>query len=350
MNVNLFKSVFGALILTIMMSASIFAMEVTGAGASFPAPLYMKWASDYEKAFNIKINYQSIGSGGGIKQIETKTVNFGASDMPVKSEELKQYGLIQFPTVIGGVVPVVNLDGITAGQLKLTGAVLADIYSGKITVWNDNRIKEINPNLILPAININVVHRSDGSGTTFLFSSYLSAVSPDWNQKIGANTSIAWPVGIGGKGNEGVSSYVQRIKGAIGYVEYAYAFQNTLPYTLMQNKDGNFVTPSMTAFQSAASHADWNNSPDFGILLINNSGKETWPISGVTFILMNSQQTHPEQGKEVLKFFDWAYKNGGKTAESLFYVPIPASVVTSVEKKWQYEIKDQNNQGIWKNN
>lgn len=347
MNARRLQSRFWTLLLAIFMNGPLMAIEVTGAGASFPAPLYMKWAADYEKLFKVKVNYQSIGSGGGIKQIESKTVDFGASDMPLKDEELKQYQLIQFPTVIGGVVPVINLDDVAAGQMKLTGKVLADIYLGNITNWSDDRIKQLNPGMNLMDAPINVVHRSDGSGTTFLFTSYLSAVNSDWKQNKGASTSIDWSIGIGGKGNEGVSSYVQRIKGSIGYVEYAYAFQNKLTYTLLQNKDGAFVAPSMDAFTSAATNTNWERTPGFGVLMVNNPGKDTWPISGATFILMNKQQVKPERCKEVLNFFAWAYKNGGDSAKALFYVPIPQSVVSSVEKQWKEEIKNSSNQVIW---
>jgi len=338
-------------LLTVVLGAvllnPLFAIEVTGAGASFPAPLYMKWAASYEKLSQDRINYQSIGSGGGIKQIEAKIVDFGASDMPLKSDELKQYGLVQFPTVIGGVIPIINLDGIAAGKIKLSAEVLANIFLGNINQWNDARIQKLNPDLTLPNNPITVVHRADGSGTTFLFTRYLSEVNNDWNQKLGANSTINWPVGVGGKGNEGVSSYVQHIKGAIGYVEYAYAFQNKLPYALLQNKDGAFVAPSASAFKEAAAKADWKGTANFGVLLINQTGKGSWPISGATFILMHRDQSKLEQGKATLAFFDWAYKNGGEMAESLYYVPLPKSVTKLVEDNWKQTIKDNHQKPIW---
>jgi phosphate transport system substrate-binding protein len=313
------------------------AADITGAGASFPAPIYAKWADAYQKATGNKVNYQSIGSGGGIKQIQAKTVDFGASDMPMKPEELAKSGLTQFPTVIGGVVPVVNLAGIKPGELKFTGAVLADVYLGKITKWNDKAIKELNPTLALPDADIGVVRRADGSGTSFVFTNYLSKVSPDWKQKVGEGTAPQWPVGLGGKGNEGVSAFVQRLPGSIGYVEYAYAKQNKLTYALVQNKDKNYPLPDDLTFAAAALKADW--SKEFYEILTDQPGKDAWPISSATFILMHKAQDKPAQGSETLKFFDWAYKNGGKMAQDLDYVPLPADTVKLINASWA-QIKD----------
>ncbi|MBL8485287.1 MAG: phosphate ABC transporter substrate-binding protein PstS, partial [Rhodocyclaceae bacterium] len=282
------------------------AAEVTGAGASFPAPVYAKWADAYNKATGNRINYQSIGSGAGIKQIAAKTVDFGATDMPLKPADLDKDGLMQFPTVIGGVVPVVNVPGVKPGDLKLTGALLADIYLGKITKWSDPALANANPGLKLPDQAIGVVRRADGSGTTFIFTNYLSKLSPDWKQKVGEGTAVQWPVGVGGKGNEGVSAFVQKLPGAIGYVEYAYAKQNKLTYAMLQNADGVFVAPGDDAFKAAASGAQWEKTAFYEILT-NQPGKSSWPITGATFILMHKQQDKPAQGTEALKFFDWAY-------------------------------------------
>jgi phosphate transport system substrate-binding protein len=314
------------------------AAEVTGAGASFPAPIYAKWADAYQKATGNKINYQSIGSGGGIKQITAKTVDFGASDMPLKPEQLEKDGLTQFPTVIGGVVPVVNFAGITPGQLKLTGPVLADIYLGKILKWNDKAIADLNPGVQLPDQAIAVVRRADGSGTSFIFTNYLSKVSEEWKTKVGEGTAPNWPVGLGGKGTEGVSAFVTRIPGSIGYVEYAYAKQNKMNYTLLQNASGVFVAPDDTAFKAAAAGADWSKS--FYEILTNVTGKAVWPISGATFILMQKVQDKPEQGAEALKFFEWSYKNGSKMAEELDYVPLPDVLTKQVNASWGANIKD----------
>lgn len=322
------------------------AAEITGAGASFPAPLYAKWADAYNKATGNRINYQSIGSGGGIKQITAKTVDFGASDAPLKPEALDKEGFIQFPTVIGGVVPVVNLPGINPGQLKLTGPVIADIYLGKITSWDDKAITELNPGLKLPSLPIQVVRRADGSGTTFIFTNYLSKVSPDWKQQIGEGTAVNMTVGMGGKGNEGVSAFVQRLKGAIGYVEYAYAKQNKMSHTQVKNADGNFVAPDDLTFKAAAANANWSNS--FYEILTNQKGKDAWPISGATFIIMHKSQAKPEQGAEVLKFFDWAYKNGGTMAVDMDYVPMPEAVVKAIANTWSQQLKDSAGKPVWK--
>jgi phosphate transport system substrate-binding protein len=327
--------------ISLTLATSAYAVDITGAGATFPYPIYAKWAESYNVKTGVKMNYQSIGSGGGIKQITNKTVDFGASDKPLKPEELEKAGLIQFPTVVGGVVPVVNIPGVADGELRLSGEVLANIFLKKITKWNDAAIKSLNPSLALPDTGITVVHRSDGSGTTFVFANYLSKVSKEWNDKVGADTSIAWPTGVGGKGNEGVASYAQRIKGSIGYVEFAYAKQNNLPAVAMQNREGEFVKPSIESFQSAAKYADWEKAPGFYEILTNEPGKTTWPIAGATFILMHKLQGNPANAAEVLKFFDWGYKNGGLMAKALDYVPMPESVVKLIEAHWKNNIKSK---------
>ena len=321
------------------------AAEITGAGATFPAPVYAKWADAYQKATGNRLNYQSIGSGGGLKQIIAKTVDFGASDMPLKPEELDKNGLMQFPTVIGGVVPVVNIAGIHPGELRLTGPVLADIYLGKITKWNDKAITDLNPKLALPAADIAVVRRADGSGTSFIFTNYLSKVSADWKQKVGEGTAVQWPVGLGGKGNEGVAAFVQRVANSIGYVEYAYTKQNKMSYTLMQNATGNFVAPDDLTFKAAAAGADWKKSAFYEILT-NQAGKEAWPLTGATFILVYKTQDKPQQGTEVLKFFEWAYLNGDKMAEDMDYVALPDSLVKLVQNAWA-GVKDGAGKAVW---
>ena len=323
------------------------AADITGAGATFPYPLYAKWAEAYKAKTNNNMNYQSIGSGGGIKQIQAKTVDFGASDMPLKPEELDKAGLTQFPTVIGGVVPVVNLQGISAGQLKLTGPLIADIYLGKISNWNDAAIAKLNPGVKLPDQKITVVRRSDGSGTTFVFTNYLSKVSPEWSSSIGSNTAVNWKTGVGGKGNEGVANYVTRIKGAIGYVEYAYAKQNKIAHAAVQNAAGSFVQPDDSTFKAAAAGADWAKTKDFYLILTNQPGKDSWPISSATFILMHKKQDKPEQGTEALKFFDWAYSNGDATAAQLDYVPMPANVKALIRNSWK-QISSTSGAPVWK--
>jgi phosphate transport system substrate-binding protein len=322
------------------------AAVVTGAGASFPAPVYAKWADAYEKATSNKINYQSIGSGGGIKQIEAKTVDFGASDMPLKPEDLEKNGLMQFPTVIGGIVPVVNLAGVKPGELKLTGAILADIYLGKVTKWTDPEITKLNPGVKLPDQDIAVVRRADGSGTTFIFTNYLSKVSPEWKSKVGEGTAVQWPLGLGGKGNEGVSAFVQRIPAALGYVEYAYAKQNKLTHTQLASAEGSFLQPDDVNFKAAAAGADWTKS-SFAEILTNQPGKNSWPISGATFILLHKSQDKPAQGVEVLKFFDWSYKNGSKAATELDYVPLPDALVELIHKAWTSSVKDASGKALW---
>ncbi len=313
------------------------AQEITGAGASFPAPIYSKWASEYNKATGVKVNYQSIGSGGGIKQIDSKTVDFGASDMPLTDDVLKTKGQMQFPTVMGGVVPIINIKGIAPGQLKLTGAVLADIYLGKVSRWNDPALKALNPTLALPDAAIAQVRRADGSGTTFIFTNYLSKVNPEWKTKVGEGTAVNWPVGAGGKGNEGVAAFVGRLPNSMGYVEYSYVKQNKLTYAVLQNAAGNFVSPDENSFKAAAAGADWSKS--FYQILTNQAGKDAWPISGATFILMHVKQDKPANATETLKFFNWAYANGAKSAADLDYVPMPPAVVTAIQKSWG-EIKD----------
>jgi phosphate transport system substrate-binding protein len=319
------------------------AQDVTGAGASFPAPLYSKWASEYNKATGVKINYQSVGSGAGIKQIEAKTVAFGASDMPLTDEDLAKKGLMQFPTVIGGVVPVVNIQGIKPGQLKLNGQVLGDIYLGKITKWNDAAVKALNAGVALPDADIAVVRRADGSGTSFIFTNYLSKMNVEWKSKVGEGTAVNWPTGAGGKGNEGVAAFVGRLPNSIGYLEYAYVKQNKLTYAQMQNAAGNFVSPDETAFKAAAAGADWAKS--FYQVLTNQAGKDSWPLTGATFILMQKVQDKPVDATATLKFFDWAYKNGEKMADELDYVNMPAVVKTQIEKAWG-QIKDTSGKAV----
>jgi phosphate transport system substrate-binding protein len=325
------------------------AVDITGAGATFPFPVYAKWAEAYKQKTGTSMNYQSIGSGAGIKQIQAKTVDFGASDAPLKPDELQKSGLMQFPAVIGGVVPIVNLEGIKPGELKVTGPVLADIYLGKIKKWNDKAIADLNPGLQLPAENITVVRRSDGSGTSFLWTDYLSKVSPEWKEKVGAATAVAWPEGVGGKGNEGVASYVQRIKGAVGYVEYAYAKRNKMAHLSVRNRDGQFVQPDDETFQAAASYADWKNAPGFYQILTDQPGKTSWPITGASFILVPTVSDKPDKTREVLKFFDWALKNGQKMAIELDYVPIPDPVVKLVNDAWKTQIKDSAGKPLWGN-
>ena len=320
---------------------------ISGAGATFPYPVYAKWASAYYKLTGIKINYQSIGSGGGIKQVKAKTVDFGASDAPLKPKELEKSGLIQFPMIMGGVVPVVNLRGIKPGQIRLSNRLMADIYLGKVRKWNDERIKAENPGLSLPGRTITVVHRADGSGTTWIFTNYLSKVSPQWKEKVGSAKAVAWPAGIGGKGNEGVASYVKRISGSIGYVEYAYALQNHLTYVKLKNREGAYVEPNSKTFQSAAANADWENARGFYMVLTDQPGKDSWPITGASFILMHKVQQHPDVARAALKFFDWCYKKGQKMAEKLDYVPMPMKVVDLVEKTWKNEIKDSSGNPVW---
>jgi phosphate transport system substrate-binding protein len=322
------------------------AAEISGAGATFPYPIYAKWAEAYKAKSGVSLNYQSIGSGGGIKQINAKTVDFGASDMPLKPDELDKGGLQQFPMVMGGVVMVVNLQGVKPGQLKLDGKTLAAIYLGKITKWNDPAITQLNAGLTLPDKAIATVHRSDGSGTNFIFTHYLSSVDPEFKDKIGENTSVEFPGGLGGKGNEGVAAIAGRTDGAIGYVEYAYAQQNKMNFTQLRSHDGAFVSPESKTFQAAASNADWSKAPGFYLLLTDQPGKESWPITGATFILMHKQQTAPDKAKAVLNFFDWAYHNGGTMAEQLDYVAMPQNVIGAVEQSWK-QIQGPDGKPVW---
>lgn len=314
------------------------AQDVTGAGATFPAPIYAKWADAYNKATGARINYQSVGSGAGIRQIKAKTVDFGASDMPLKDEELAKDGLVQFPTVIGGVVPVINIKGIAPGQVKLTGQALADIYLGKITKWNDPALTALNPGVALPDAAIAPVARADGSGTTFIFTNYLSKVSPEWKEKVGEGTTVKWLAGTAGKGNEGVAAFVQRLPNSIGYVEYAYVKQNKMNFVQLKNKDGQWVNPSDDAFKAAAAGADWNKT--FYQITTDQPGKTAWPLTNPTYILMYKSQDKAANASAALKFFEWAYVNGDKMADDLDYVPLPASVKDLVRKQWADQIKD----------
>ncbi|NJC29871.1 phosphate transport system substrate-binding protein [Xanthomonas arboricola] len=313
--------------------------EISGAGASFIYPLVSKWSADYNAATGNKVNYQSIGSGGGIAQIKAGTVDFGSTDKPLDSAELQQAGLGQFPSAIGGVVPVVNLEGIAPGKLRLTGALLGDIFLGKVTMWNDAAIVAANPGVTLPATKINLVHRSDGSGTTFNFSNYLSKVSPEWKSKVGEGTSVQWPGGVGGKGNEGVASYVQQIKGSIGYVELAYALQNKMPYASLQNAAGQWVEPNAESFAAAAASADWANAKDFNLVITNAPGEKAWPITATNFMLMHKQPKDAARSKATLDFFKWALDNGQAQASELHYVPLPPELVKQIQAYWTSEFK-----------
>jgi phosphate transport system substrate-binding protein len=337
--VNQFKAiaVAGFLAATVLPAAAV---DISGAGATFPYPIYAKWADTYKKETGVGLNYQSIGSGGGIKQIEARTVTFGATDAPLKGEDLDKNGLVQFPMVMGGIVPVLNVEGINANELVLDGPTLANIFLGNVKSWDDAAIKKLNPTLKLPSQPIAVVHRSDGSGTTFNFTYYLSQISEDWKSKVGSATSVEWLVGIGAKGNEGVSNNVSQTKGSIGYVEYAYALQNKLIYTRLINREGKVVSPTTEAFQAAAANAKWDSVPGFGVILANQPGATSWPMTAATFILIPKQPQDPAAAAEALKFFAWAYAKGGKMAEELDYVPMPASVVTAIQKVWASDIKD----------
>jgi len=323
------------------------AADVTGAGATFPYPIYAKWAESYKKETGTGMNYQSIGSGGGIKQIKAKTVDFGASDAPLTAEELNADGLIQFPAIMGGVVPIINVEGVKPGQLKMTGNVIAGIYLGKITKWNAPEIVALNPGVKLSADDITVVHRADGSGTSFLWTDFLSKVNPEFKSVVGAGTAVKWPAGVGGKGNEGVAANVQRIKNSIGYVEYAYAKKNNMTYTQLQNREGAFITPDDDSFKAAAAGADWAKTPGFGVVLTNQPGKASWPITGASFILMHKVQADAAKAKEVLKFFDWSFKNGSAMAAELDYVAMPAPVVKLVEDAWKMQLKDASGKAVW---
>jgi phosphate transport system substrate-binding protein len=332
------------------LAATVFpavAVDISGAGATFPYPIYAKWADAYKKETGNGLNYQSIGSGGGIKQIQNKTVTFGASDMPLQPADLKKWNLVQFPTVVGGDVPVVNLEGIKSNELKLDGDTLAKIFLGEISKWNDPAIKKLNPDAKLPDQAIVVVHRSDGSGTTFIWTDYLSKVNAKWKSDVGANTSVEWPAGIGAKGNEGVSNNVTQTKGSIGYVEYAYAKQNGMTTVAMINRDGKTVAPDAAAFQAAAAYADWEKADGFYVILTNQAGAASWPIAGATFILIYKQPQDPAAAAEALKFFAWAYAKGDKMAESLDYVPMPKKVVDQIESMWVKEIADPSGKPLY---
>ncbi len=342
------RAVLGAaLTLAMTGAASAGVSTINGAGATFPFPVYAKWAEAYYKATGVKLNYQSIGSGGGIKQIKAKTVDFGASDAPLKPAELDKFGLIQWPQIMGGVVPVVNLPGIKSGQLKLSQKALADIYLGKITKWNDAALQALNPGVKLPDSDITVVHRSDGSGTTYIFTNYLNKISADWKAKVGFGKAVSWPAGVGGKGNEGVASYVSRIPGGIGYVEYAYALQNHLTSTLLENREGNYVAPTAANFQAAAAGADWAKAKGYYLLLTNQPGTKSWPISGASFILVYKAAANPEKTAAVLKFYDWSYHHGAKMANDLLYVPMPEKVIKMVENTWKASIKANDGAAVW---
>ena len=331
----------------LVMAMSAHAADLTGAGATFPYPIYSKWAEAYKAATGIGLNYQSIGSGGGIRQIKAKTVDFGASDLPLKPEELEKEGLMQFPAIIGGVVPVVNLDGVAAGQMKLTSDVIAGIHLGKIKNWNDPAIAALNPELKLPALAITVVHRADGSGTTFLWTDYLSKANAEFKSVVGSGSAVKWPTGIGGKGNEGVAANVQRVKGAFGYVEYAFAKKNKISHTQLKNRDGEFVQPSDDSFKAAAENADWANTPGMGVILTNQPGKNSWPGTGASFIIMHKAQPDALTARAVLKFFDWAYKNGAGMATELDYVPMTPPTVKLINDAWKTVLKDPNGKAVW---
>jgi phosphate transport system substrate-binding protein len=328
----------------VLFAVSAQAADITGAGSTFAAPLYTKWADAYAKSGGGKVNYQGIGSSGGIKQIEAKTVDFAGSDMPLKDDELTKQGLFQFPTVVGGVVPAINLPGIKAGELTLSGEVLADIYLNKITKWNDPAIAKLNPGVKLPDTAIAVVRRADGSGTSFIWTNYLSKVSPEWKSKVGEGTTVSWPTGTGGKGNDGVAAFIQRLPGAIGYVEWAYVKQNHMVYTKLKNEAGTVVTPDTDTFKAAAASAEWNKS--FYQILTNEPGKNAWPIVGATFVLLHKTQDKPADGAEALKFFGWGFKNGSDAVTSLDYIPLPASVTAEIEKQWKANVKDASGKAV----
>lgn len=326
------KKLAAALLATLAISAQ--AADITGAGATFPFPIYSKWAEAYKAQTGIGLNYQSIGSGGGIRQIKARTVDFGASDMPLKIDELDKEDLVQFPAIIGGVVPVVNLEGIQPGQLKLTSDIVAGIFLGKIKLWNDPAIQSINADIKLPAQNITVVHRSDSSGTSFLWTNWLSQTNAEWKDRVGAGTGVKWPAGVGGKGNEGVAATVQQIKGSIGYIEYAYAKRNKIPHVQLRNRDGKFVQPDDSSFKAAADGAEWTGANGFATVLTNQAGAESWPITGASFIIMHRKQADPLTGRAVLRFFNWAFNNGGKMAEELEYVHLPKGLQDKVRVEW----------------
>jgi phosphate transport system substrate-binding protein len=336
---QILKSMVAGVSAALVMSSAM-AADITGAGSSFAYPIYTKWAEAFKASSGVGLNYQSIGSGAGIKQIKAKTVDFGASDMPLSEEELAADGLMQFPTIMGGVVIVVNLEGVAPGQLKMSGPVLADIYLGKVTKWNAPEIAAMNPGVKLPDADITVVHRADGSGTSFLFTDFLSKTNAEWKSKIGAGTAVKWATGVGGKGNDGVAANVQRIKNSVGYVEWAYAKKNNMTHTQLKNHDGQFLQPGDDVFKAAAANADWAKAPGFGVVLTDQPGKAAWPITGATFALLHKTQADAAKGKEVLKFFEWSFKNGAAAADALDYVPMPASVTKLIEAAWKNQVKD----------
>ncbi|HEX8740802.1 MAG TPA: phosphate ABC transporter substrate-binding protein PstS [Casimicrobiaceae bacterium] len=337
-----------AAVATLAAASAASAAGITGAGSTFAYPILARWSAAYHAAGGPEVNYQSIGSGAGIAQIKAKTVDFGASDMPLTVADLDKAGLVQFPAIMGGVVPVVNLEGVAPGALKLSGTLLADIYLGSVKSWNDPAIAKLNPALKLPAEPITVVRRSDGSGTTFIWTNYLSKVSAGWKDNVGSGTAVSWPEGVGGKGNEGVAAYVQRIKGSIGYVEYAYAKNNSMTFALVGNREGVYVQPSIASFQAAAAYADWKNAPGFYVIITDQPGKTTWPIAGATFVLMHKVAGNPARADQALKYFDWSFHNGQKMAEELDYVPLPANVVEMIAAEWKSGIKDSSGTPIWK--
>ncbi|HLS17593.1 MAG TPA: phosphate ABC transporter substrate-binding protein PstS [Paenalcaligenes sp.] len=339
------NTVLGGLLL--IATTAIHAVNITGAGASLPYPVYAKWAAEYHQATHKQVNYQSIGSGGGQQQIIVGTVAFGATDDPMSAQMLEDEDLLQFPAVIGGIVPVVNLPGVGPGELRLTGPLLADIYLGKITRWDDPAIQEINPDLDLPARSIVVVHRSDGSGTTFNWTNYLAQVSPQWQAQVGVGKAVKWPLGQGGKGNEGVAAYVRQLNYSIGYLEYAYAIQNELSWTQLENREGHFVEPGDHSFTAAALEADWAGTPGFGVVLTHVQGEDSWPITAATFILIKKNQRHPERGKAALSFFDWAFRQGRQTALDLHYVPLPNPLIDAIEDSWKNELRSTSGAVLW---
>lgn len=343
------KRIFASLAVCAAITAtSAFAADhITGAGATFPYPVYSKWAQSYNKETGAQLNYQAIGSGGGIKQITAKTVDFGASDKPLKASVLEEKGMMQFPTVMGGIVPIINVKGIKPGELVLDGKTIANIFLGKITKWNDAEIKALNPSVNLPDNKISVVHRADGSGTTFNFTYYLADISPEWKKDVGVDASVQWPVGTGGKGNQGVANYVSQLNNSIGYVEYAYALQNNLTYSKMKNKEGNIVSPTMETFQAAAAGADWKHAKGFYLILANQPGAKSWPMTAATFILLHKKVEDPKATKAVLKFFDWAYTNGDKAAEDLHYVPFPANVKALIHDAWAKDLKTTDGKSVY---
>jgi len=343
---TLLKTVAAAAFASIAMGSAL-AADITGAGATFPFPIYAKWAEAYKKETGTGLNYQSIGSSGGIKQIRAKTVTFGATDAPVPGADLDKDGMVQFPAIIGGTVPVINLDGFKPGELRVTGPVLADMFLGNITKWNDAKLAALNPGKALPDQNITIVHRADGSGTTWIFTNYLDKVSPSWHQKIGTGKTVAWPGGVGAKGNPGVAAYVQRVDYSIGYVEYAYAVQNDLLWVTLQNRAGKYVSPSVESFQAAAKHADWANAAAFYLVLTDQPGDDTWPIVGASFVLIQKEQTSAETARTMLSFFDWCYRFGGDMARERDYVPLPMNVVDLVEAAWKSDVRAAG-KPVWK--